>query len=137
METSPTSNLNLCEHAIWSKQCRPILLSVGASALMVSRSGSVHPFATRRAFAFVPSGASFHVNIQRIAMILFIGTPARRTILNTEFEIHWSTSLSLAASINVRSSGVRCLRLTSAFLLASEMMNDKWRWISSSVVDGD
>ena len=104
METSPTSSLNLREQAIWIRQCLPILLKVGASARIVSRSGSVNHFATSRAFALVPSGASFQVKIHLIAIMRLIGMPALLTILKTEFEIHWSTSLSFAASISFLSS---------------------------------
>ena len=54
--------MNLFEQFNCNKKRLPILLSVGASARRVKRSGSANPLATKRAFALVPSGAAFHCN---------------------------------------------------------------------------
>ena len=87
---------------------------------------SVNPFfATRRDLVLVPYGASFHASIHLIVIIRLIGTPAQLTILTTGFEIHWSTSVPFASSINFRPAAARSLKSTSVFRLASEVMNDK------------
>ena len=125
MNTSPTASRNVCEQASWRRQCLPILLNVGSFAMMVNKSGSVDNLTTNRDFAWVPSGASVHGNIHTMAMMCSMGTPALRTTLKTDFEIHCYVSLQFASSNCLRSSALQFRELTSTFRRFCEIMKAK------------
>ena len=117
---SPLHSFQQLAAQIAYKICRAFEERVGESRGTSTKSGSVYPRTTRRAFAFfgssgASSGGPFHVRCQRMRIIRSRGTPFASTGMIGSVDNHESTSFSFASSNYARSPGVHLRRDTSMF----------------------